>query len=141
MKKFFLLMALVLTAGVVHAQGNTPNFGNRARLAKAEKLYANFPASDNQECGSGTVNGVSVTYLRGWDKNQKKLYWSNGETQETDIFTSTDFSNKLNGSNLLDVFENFVIRTKDTNEWQHYYGRSSSGDITSSSQQNGVLVG
>jgi hypothetical protein len=37
MKKFFLLMALVLTAGVVHAQGNTPNFGSRANLKQAKR--------------------------------------------------------------------------------------------------------
>ena len=36
MKKFFLLMALVLTAGVVHAQ-NTPNFGSRANLKQAKR--------------------------------------------------------------------------------------------------------
>ena len=42
MKKFFLLMALVLMAGVVHAE-NTPNFGSRANLKQAVKLYAEYP--------------------------------------------------------------------------------------------------
>ena len=144
MKKFYLLLALVLMVGVVHAQGY--NFGERANLTYAEKLYANFPNSTNvvdKDINgnniTGTVDGVGVTYFHGWDKEQNKLYWSHNE-YELDIFTASDLSNKLNGKNLMDVFENFVIRTKDTSTWQHYYGRSSSGDVTSNSSDNTAIT-
>jgi len=138
MKKFYLLLALVLMAGAINAQ-HVPNFDARARLAKADKLYTNFPSSENEKCGTETVNGQSVTYYRGWDKNQKKLYWSNGAEQETVIFSSSDISSKLSGRNLMDVFENFVIRAKDKDQWQHYYGRSSSGDITYNSEDKTAI--
>lgn len=132
-------MALVLTAGVVHAQG--VNFGNRTNLTQAQRLDAAFPTSVNNQTGTGSVNGVNVTYLCGWDNGEKKLYWSGnpGGEQEVEIFNSSYLSNNLNGRNLLDVYENFVIRAKDDSEWKHYYGRGSSGDITSNSNDNSAV--
>lgn len=134
-------MALVLTAGVVHAQGY--NFGERANLTQAERLDASFPATTIlNENGTGTVNNVNVTYYNGWDADEKKLFWSgpNGGSQEVDIFTSTDFSSKLNGRNLMDVFENFVIRAKDTSTWQHYYGQGPDGAVTSNSDDKSAIT-
>ena len=58
MKKFYLLMALVLMAGVVHAE-NTPNFGSRANLKQAVKLYAEYPQQDDdQQNGTYYDNGT-----------------------------------------------------------------------------------
>lgn len=141
MKKFFLLMALVLTAGVVHAQ--SLNFGQRANLTQAVRLDADFPSNTILEVnGTGTVNGVSVTYYNGWDAGEKKLFWSGdpGGSQEVTIFSHDYITNYLHGRSLLDVFENFVIRAKDASEWKHYYGNSSNGEVTYNSSDNSAIT-
>ena len=90
MKKFFLLMALAFLAGAVNAQ-NTPNFGARANLKQALKLYAAFPDSHDEVVGSyhdggNDPNGNAIVCHTGWtllnnNLNQREwrgeLYWSN----------------------------------------------------------------
>ncbi len=139
MKKFYLLMALVLMAGVVQAQ---LNFGQRANLTQAVRLDADFPSTTWNSNGTGTVNGVSVTYLNGWDAGEKKLFWSGdpGGSQEVTIFSHDYITNYLNGRSLLNVFENFVIRAKDASEWKHYYGQGPSGEVTYNSSDNSAIT-
>jgi hypothetical protein len=140
MKKLFLLMALVLTAGVVQAQGL--NFGQRANLTQAVRLDAEFPSSTWKTNGTGTVNGVDVTYYNGWDADEKKLFWSGnpGGSQEVTIFSHDYITHYLNGRSLLDVFENFVIRAKDASEWKHYYGQGPSSEVTYNSSDNTAVT-
>ena len=119
MKKFFLLMALVLTAGVVHAQGAyTPNFGNRAKLRTAERLNATFPTSSTNSNYGWDMNDANLRLGGG------KLYWAPNYANNSDveIITVNSLNTKLNGRNLLDVFENFVIRTYD---FENYNGSGS----------------
>ena len=115
-------MALVLMAGVVQAQ-NIPNFRDRAKLRIAERLDWVIP--DNDYCYPGTSN-VRPEY--GWDKRSDanlrlgggKLYWAPDHANDSgvEIITADHLNAKLNGRNLLDVFENFVIRTYDFENWQ-----------------------
>ena len=141
MKKFYLLMALVLMAGVVQAQGL--NFGQRANLTQAVRLDADFPSNTILNGnGTGTVGDVSVTYFNGWDADEKKLFWSGNPegSIEVTIFSHDYITNYLNGRSLLNVFENFVIRAKDASEWKHYYGQGPSGEVTYNSSDNSAIT-
>jgi len=113
MKKFFLLMALVLTAGVVHAQ-NIPNFRDRAKLRTADRLNATFPTSSTNPNYGWDMNDANLRLGGG------KLYWAPNHANDSgvEIITADHLNAKLNGRNLLDVFENFVIRTYDFENWQ-----------------------
>lgn len=115
MKKFYLLLALVLMVGVVQAQGAyTPNFGNRAKLRTAERLNATFPTSSTNSNYGWDMNDANLRLGGG------KLYWAPNYANKSDveIITANSLNTKLNGRNLLDVFENFVIRTYDFENWQ-----------------------
>lgn len=132
-------MALVLMAGVVHAQ-NTPNFGSRANLKQAVKLDAEYPQQDvDQENGTyhdnnNDQNGTEIVCHNGWKAEDREMYWS-GTNQnqgvnkfEVEIFNSTQIQNFLNqsenqGKSLLDIFENFVIHSDYAKNWKRYYGR------------------
>ena len=134
-------MALVLTAGVVQAQGL--NFGQRANLTQAVRLDADFPSNTILNGnGTGTVGDVSVTYFNGWDADEKKLFWSGNPegSIEVTIFSHDYITNYLNGRSLLNVFENFVIRAKDTSEWKHYYGQGPLGEVTYNSSDNTAVT-
>ena len=125
-------MALVLTAGVVHAQNN-PNFSDRANLTQANRLDAEFPQTLSVDTWANS-NNSDYEDAAGWDGgDNNKLFWSNGHSYEFDIISESRLASYLNGRNLLDVFENFVIRTGYTDEWEHYYGmRKSTGEQLSS---------
>ena len=146
MKKFFLLMALVLLAGAVNA-GNDPKFGNRANLTRATKLVSSMNGSvlklpyQNDPPTYTYNNGNNrVTCYSGWDANEKKLYWSgtnnNAGTNvvEFELFSANEINSFLsehNTSNLLDVVENFVILTDYSKNWKRYYGTENGTHLTS----------
>jgi len=91
MKKFFLLMALVLMAGVVHAQ-NVPNFGNRANLTQAKKAPCN----------------VYVATPYSWTEDNQLL---------AQIFNDVQGSNNIpEGETMASTYENFVIRVSGLSE-------------------------
>lgn len=136
MKKFYLLLALVLMVGVVHAE-NTPNFGSRANLKQAVKLYAQYPTTDDdQENGTyhdnnNDPNGTEIVCHKGWKAADKEMYWSgtnqNGGVNhyEVEIFNENqiqEFLNANQGKDLLDLFENFVIHSDYGKNWKRYYG-------------------
>ena len=111
MKKFFLLMALVLTAGVVHAQ----DFGQRTNLKKAEKLEVNFNHHNLNQLDRPANND---SY--GWDgtNGNHKLFWSGGDHNYERLLISADEINAAIGSSsLLEKFENFVIRVYDLKDY------------------------
>ena len=146
MKKFFLLMALAFLAGAVNAQ-NTPNFGARANLKQALKLYADFPQSADVVVGTyhdggNDPNGTEIVCHTGWtllndnlDEREWRgeLYWSNPAQNggscpnpyEVELFNRTQIDNFLNdhpNKSLLDLVENFVIHTDYSRNWSRYYG-------------------
>ena len=84
-------MALVLTAGVVHAQ-NTPNFGSRANLKQAKR--ANSRVSGPREFS--------------WSANNQ-YYSENG--QVVNLFNDVQNSQNIEqGQTMASTYENFVIR-------------------------------
>lgn len=92
MKKFYLLLALVLTAGVVHAQGNTPNFGSRANLKQAKR-------ANSRVTGPKTFT---------WTENNQ-YYSENG--QVVNLFNDVQNSQNIEqGQTMASTYENFVIR-------------------------------
>lgn len=140
MKKFYLLLALVLMAGVVQAQTQKiPNFGSRANLKQAVRLDAEYPQQDVDQT-NGTYhdnnndpNGTEIVCHNGWKAEDREMYWSganqNGgvNNYEVEIFNSTQIQNFLNqsenqGKSLLDIFENFVIHSDYAKNWKRYYG-------------------
>ena len=146
MKKFYLLMALVLMAGVVQAQTQKiPNFGSRANLKQAVKLYAQYPTTDDDQL-NGTYhdnnndpNGNEIVCHKGWKAADKEMYWSgtnqNGGVNhyEVEIFNENqiqEFLNENPGDDLLDLFENFVIHSDYGKNWKRYYGTmSNNGNV------------
>ena len=92
MKKFFLLMALVLTAGVVQAQ-NVPNFGNRANLTQAKKAPCNV---------------YSAT----------PYSWTSDNQLLAQIFDDVQGSNNIpSGETMASTYENFV-KKRNRGIWQ-----------------------
>ena len=139
-------MALAFLAGAVNAQ-NTPNFGARANLKQALKLYAAFPDSHDDVVGTyhdggNDLNGNEIVCHTGWtllnnDLNQREwrgeLYWSNPAQNggscltpyEVELFNKTQIDNFLDdhpNKSLLDLVENFVIHTDYSSNWSRYYG-------------------
>jgi len=95
MKKFFLLLALVLMAGVVHAQNI--NFGNRANLTRAKRANANVSHESFSWGHSGENNDFSHM-----------------------IFNDVQGYNINAGESMATKFDNFVIRVSGLEEGASY---------------------
>ncbi len=146
-------MALAFLAGAVNAQ-NTPDFGARANLKQALKLYADFPASHDDVVGTyhdggNDPNGNEIVCHTGWtllndnlDEREWRgeLYWSNPAQNggscptpyEVELFKKEQidgFLSQHSGKSLLDLFENFVIHTDYSHNWSRYYGTSNNGNV------------
>ena len=124
MKKFFLLMALVLTAGVVQAQ----NFFDRTRLQTAVKLYSsNEYLIGDQNHGNSNGNWIPSTKTLWWDwapdihqigGGHQQTYF-NGDSYKVKLISKDQLTNDLNGVPLLSKYENFVIRTSNLKKYHN----------------------
>ena len=100
MKKFYLLLALVLMAGVVHAQDES-HFGDRTRLPKAKRAICRVSCPETYE----------------WNQDNKDL-----DVLFTDVQTGSHVENGVtiynieSGQTMASTYENFVIRVSGLSE-------------------------